>query len=65
MKKVIGYQIVNKKCEVPDGLWDFQIFKTLLEAFRYYTANRSKLKGKGFFISIIREGDIEKPIYIH
>jgi len=66
MKKVIGYQIVGKNCELPDGLFSFQIFKTAKEAYKYWRNNcftfGSPLK---FHITQIREGDIENPIYLH
>ena len=65
MKKVIGFQLTNRNHELPNGLWSFNVFKTLRETADYYRSHRSELRNRGFFISIVREGDIEEPIYIH
>ena len=61
-RKIVGYQITNKNCDVPDGLWSFQIFKTAEQAYKY--AREHLTHEKYFFVQQIREGDIEEPTYI-
>lgn len=65
-KKVIGYQIVGKNHELPNGLFSFQIFGTPREAYSYWRHNCLKFgRLPKFHITAVREGDIENPIYIH
>ena len=66
-RKIVGYQITNKKCDVPEGLWSFQLFRDIRNAYKYCREHGLK-GGKGtngtWFIQVIREGDIEEPTYI-
>jgi hypothetical protein len=65
-KKIIGYQLQDRvACEVPAGLWDFQVFEDPDDARRYlYTRVDERERGR-FLIYIIREGDIENPSIIN
>lgn len=64
-KKVIGYQLQDRAaCEVPKGLWDFQIFEDPEDARRYLYTKVDERDRSRFLIYIIREGDIEEPSII-
>lgn len=65
-KKVIGYQLQDRAaCEVPQGLWDFQIFEDPEDARRYLYTKVDERDRSRFLIYTIREGDIEEPAVIH
>ena len=62
-KKVIGYQIKNENNEVPNGLFSFQVFRTIGEAYGYCRENNVDVNE--FFISQVRENDIEDMSYVY
>lgn len=65
-KKVIGYQLQDRAaCEVPQGLFDFQIFEDPEDARRYLYTKVDERDHSRFLIYTIREGDIEEPAVIH
>lgn len=64
-KKIIGYQLQDRvACEVPHGLWDFQIFEDPEDARRYLYTKVDERERRRFLIYTIREGDIEEPSII-
>ena len=64
-KKIIGYQLQDRAaCEIPQGLWDFQIFEDPEDARRYLYTKVDERDRRRFLIYIIREGDIEEPSII-
>ena len=64
-KKIIGYQLQDRAaCEVPQGLWDFQIFEDPEDARRYLYTKVDERERSRFLIYTIREGEIEEPSII-
>lgn len=64
-KKIIGYQLQDRvACEVPKGLWDFQIFEDPEMARQYLYTKVDERDRSRFLIYTIREGDIEEPTII-
>lgn len=63
-KKIIGYQLTNAKHELPNGLFSFQIFRNIEDAYRYARQHENELPGKSF-VQIVWSGNIENPIYIN
>ena len=62
-KHIIGYQITNSKHELPNGLFSFQIFKEIGEAYRYARKNEKEMP-KNCYIAVVWSGDIGNPTYI-
>lgn len=62
-KKCVGYQIQNKKNETPNGLFSFQVFRTLKSAYNYCKEN--DVNTQEFFISKVYENEIENITYLN
>lgn len=62
-KKCVGYQIQNKENETPNGLFSFQVFRTLKSAYNYCKEN--DVNTQEFFISKVYENEIENITYLN
>ena len=62
-KKCVGYQIQNKENETPNGLFSFQVFRTLKSAYNYCKEN--DVNTQEFFISKVYENEIEGITYLN
>jgi hypothetical protein len=60
MKKVIGFQIVDKDKNIPYGFYSFEIFVDIAVVIKELEI----LQDKKWLLEPIFEGDIEEPTFI-
>ena len=60
MNKIIGFQIVDKGKNIPEGFYSFEVFIDIADVVTKLEA----LKSKKWLIEPIYEGDIEEPTFI-
>ena len=60
MKKIIGFQIVDKGKNIPEGFYSFEVFINIDDVIQELVT----LQNKKWLIEPIFEGDIEEPTFV-
>jgi hypothetical protein len=60
LKKIIGFQIVDKDKNIPEEFYSFEVFVSIEDVIR----ELESLYDKKWLIEPIFEGDIEEPTFI-
>ena len=60
MKRIIGFQIVDKDKNIPDEFYSFEVFVNIDDVIK----ELQHLQNKKWLIEPIFEGDIEDPTFI-
>jgi len=60
LKKIIGFQIVDKTQNIPEGFYSFEVFVHMDDVLE----ELQQLQNKKWLIEPIFEGDIEDPTFI-
>ena len=60
MKKIIGFQIVDKDKNIPEQFYSFEVFVGIDDVVK----ELENLQDKRWLIEPIFEGDVEEPTFI-
>ena len=60
MKKIIGFQIIDKDKNIPEEFHSFEIFANIVDVIK----ELEQLQNKKWLIEPIFDGDIENPTFI-